>query len=159
MRRDANTEFGRRLLHQSGDAYVNKGQYDRAIEAFNRAIEINPRHADAYNNRGLAYVNKGQYDHAISDFNKAIEINPKNAAAYNNRGYAYVNKGQYDRAISDYTKAIEINPKNVAAYYNRGHVYLVKLGNKVKGCADWKKACKLGECGNYNFAKQKGDCP
>ena len=44
------------------------------------------------------------------------------------------------------------------AYYDRGFTYLEKLGDKVKGCADWKKACELGKCGNYNLAKQKGDC-
>jgi len=74
-------------------------------------------------------------------------------------GFAYHIKGQYDQAISDYTKAIEINPKDAIAYYNRGNTYIVNLGNKVKGCADWKKACELGECRNYNLAKQYGDCP
>ena len=75
------------------------------------------------------------------------------------KGVSYGNKGQYDQAISDYTKALEINPKYAKAYDNRGFIYLVKLGNKVKGCADWKKACELGKCGNYNLAKQKGHCP
>ena len=79
--------------------------------------------------------------------------------AYNNRGVAYLGKDQYDQAISDYSKAIEINPKYANAYNNRGYIYLVKLGNKVKACADWKKACELGKCKNYNLAIENGDCP
>ncbi|MEE8329020.1 MAG: tetratricopeptide repeat protein [Thermodesulfovibrionia bacterium] len=141
-----------------GLAYRRKGQYNQAISDFNKAIEINPKFALAYTNRGLAYINKAQYDRAISDFNKAIEINPKFALAYTNRGLVYRKKGQYDQAISDYNKAIKINPKFALAYDNRGFVYLVKLGNEIKGCADWEKACELGSCKNYNHAKQNDYC-
>ena len=74
------------LLNQ-GIALLEEGQFDLSINYFNKAIEINPRYADAYNNRGLAYgMGKGQYDKAISDFNKAIELNPKYAGFYNKRG-------------------------------------------------------------------------
>ncbi|NIS62911.1 MAG: tetratricopeptide repeat protein [Proteobacteria bacterium] len=103
-----------------GIVYSNKGQWDESIAESNKAIEINPGYAFAYNERGVAYCDKGQYDKAISDYNKAIEINPKLAVAYNNRGVAYCDKGQYDKAISDYNKAIEINPRYAKAYYNRG---------------------------------------
>ena len=142
-----------------GASYDDKGQYDQSISEYTKAIEINPKYAKAYNNRGIAYANKGQYDRAISEYTKTIEINPKFTDAYSNRGGVFANIGQYDQAISEYTKAIEINPKYAKAYNNRGTVYFVKLGNKVKGCADWQKACELGECENYNLAKQNGDCP
>jgi tetratricopeptide (TPR) repeat protein len=85
------------LLNQ-GAAFVEKGQHDRAIAYFNKAIEINPKLAGAYYNRGYVYDEKGQYDTAISDYNKAIEIDPKYAEAYNNRGFAYhEGKKQYDK--------------------------------------------------------------
>jgi len=47
------------LLNQ-GIALLEEGQYDRAIAYFNKAIELNPRLAEAYSNRGLAYLGKGQ---------------------------------------------------------------------------------------------------
>lgn len=84
--------------YNRGIAYDNKGEYDRAIADYNKALEINPRHAGAYNNRGLAYYSKGEYDHAIADYNKAIEINPRHAEAYNNRAVAYYYKGEYNKA-------------------------------------------------------------
>ncbi len=94
--------------YNRGLEYQRKGQYDKAISDYSKAIEINPRDAEACYNRGNAYQINGQYDQAISDYNKAIEINPRYAKAYNNRGYAYYEKGEYDRACSDYQKACEL---------------------------------------------------
>jgi tetratricopeptide (TPR) repeat protein len=52
-------------------AYKEKGQYDKAISDYNKAIEINPRLVEAYNNRGLAYFYKREYDKAWDDVHKA----------------------------------------------------------------------------------------
>ena len=94
----------------SGLSYDEKGEYDRAIVDYTKAIELDPTYAPAYNNRGLLYRDKGEYDRAIADLTNAIEINPQRANAYSNRGIAYHGKGEYDRAIADFTRAIEINP-------------------------------------------------
>ncbi|UCB48645.1 MAG: tetratricopeptide repeat protein [Deltaproteobacteria bacterium] len=125
-----------------GAVYHNRGQLSKAIAEYNKAIEINPEYAPAYNNRGFAYIGKGQYDQAISDFNKAIEINPEFAMAYNNRGYAYGVKGQYDQAISDSNKAIELNPKLAMAYNNRGLAYLNK-GQHEQAISDCSRALEV----------------
>jgi len=101
-------------------------EYNQAIEAYKKAIEINPKKNEFYYNIGIAYGNKGEYDQAIEAYKKAIEINPKMDEAYNNMGNAYYNKGEYDQAIEAYKKAIEINPKKDEAYYNLGIAY----GNK-----------------------------
>ncbi len=97
--------------YNRGNAYFEKGQHDQAISDYNKALEINPRYAEAYNNRGNAYSEKGQYDQAISDFNKALEINPRYAGAYNNRGIAYMLKGKYDKAWEDVHKAQDLGIK------------------------------------------------
>ena len=116
------------------------------------AIEMNPRNARAYSNRGNIYIEKGQYDKAMSDFNKAIEIKPKYAKAYNNRGGAYHRKGQYDKAIVDYTKAIEIDPRYAMAYNNRGLAYYRKEDYE-KAWDDVHKAQNLGYKVHPRFLK------
>jgi len=89
-----------------------KGQYDRAIEDFNKAIALDPNYAKAYTNRGIAYADKGQHDRAIEDYNKAIALDPNYAEAYTNRGVAYYLKGNMGRAISDFQKACDMGEEN-----------------------------------------------
>jgi len=141
-----------------GVQYDDQGKYEQAINEFTKAIEINPGYADVYNKRGISYYNREKYDLAIRDYNKAIEINPKYAEAFNNRGIVYYQQEKYDLATSNYTKAIEIDPKYAKAYHNRGLVYFLYLKDTDKGCADWLKACELGECTNYKMAKEKKLC-
>ena len=126
-----------------GIAYAIKGQWDKAIEEYNKVIERTPGFAEPYCNRGLVYYDKGRYDHAISDYTRAIEINPGYAEAYTNRGCAYGSKDKYDHAISDYTRAIEINPGDALACSNRGNAYFCTK-NYEKAWDDVHKAQDLG---------------
>jgi tetratricopeptide (TPR) repeat protein len=77
---------------------------------YNKAIEVNPKYAKAYYNRGLAYGKSGQHIIAISDLNKAIEVNPKFAEAYKDRGVAYAFLEKTEEAKKDLLKAVELNP-------------------------------------------------
>ncbi len=61
-------------LHQ-GNSYYRKGKYNRAISDYNKALELNPKFAEAYYNRGLAYKSKGEYDRAITNYDKALDAN------------------------------------------------------------------------------------
>jgi tetratricopeptide (TPR) repeat protein len=165
--------------YDKGVEYAIQGEFEKAKEEFEKALEADKSLRSAKNSlktimdvieqkikrettiylfEAVSFDNKGQHDQAIKDSNKALEINPMLADAYINRGNAYYEKGQFDQAIKDYSKAIEIDLGYALAYKNRGFTYLVKLGDKVKGCADLKRACELGECANYNWARQKGYC-
>ena len=80
--------------YSRGVAYGIKGDYERAIADFTRAIEIG-RDPYAYNDRGLAYELKGDYERAIADYDMAIEIFPRYGTAYNHRGFVYARKGDH----------------------------------------------------------------
>ena len=86
---------------------MKKGDYDRAIDDLNMAIDLKPD-CIAYSNRGIAYDKKGDYDRAIEDFTKVIDLKPDYAEAYNSRGGTYGKKGDVDRAIADFNKAIDL---------------------------------------------------
>jgi len=81
----------------------NAENYETTIKDSNKAIEINPKNAEAYYNRGKAKASLGDRIGSMKDFNKAIELKPKNADAYyNSRGFLKSNLGDYSGAIKDF---------------------------------------------------------
>ncbi|WP_264197033.1 tetratricopeptide repeat protein [Microseira wollei] len=63
-----------------------------------KAIELNPKDADAYNNLGSAPREQNKLDEAIAALRKAIELNPNKANAYNNLGTALAQQGKLHEA-------------------------------------------------------------
>jgi C-terminal processing protease CtpA/Prc len=61
-------------LHQRGLEQAEKKNYDQAISAFTKGINLNPKYAEAYKHRANAYMKKKQYDAAIADYTKYIEL-------------------------------------------------------------------------------------
>ena len=72
-----------------GNAYVDKGQPERAIEDYDQALRLAPRAAGVFVNRGIAYATLRQYDRAIQDYDEALRMNPGFAEAYYFRGEAW----------------------------------------------------------------------
>ena len=98
-----NQEFVK--YYTRGRASSEKGEVDKAIEGYTKAIELNPKFAQAYYQRGLAYARKGEVDKAIEDYTKAIELDPDNSDAYYNRGGAWLRLGKQDKAKADLATA------------------------------------------------------
>ena len=56
---------------------ADRNELDRAINEFNRAIELDPRYALAYGNRGLALMRQGKDAEAEKDFERALALRPE----------------------------------------------------------------------------------
>jgi len=125
-----------------GNDYTKKKEYDKAIEAYQKAIEINPNNAWAYNNMGLCFYHKKEYDKAIEAYQKAIELDPNYARAYNNMGLCFYHKKEYDKAIEAYQKAIELDPNYAKAYNNMGLCFYHKK-EYDKAIKAYQKAIEL----------------
>ena len=130
-----------RLVQQSYMEWED-GDYNRAIATANRAMQLDPKNALAFNHRGLAYMDKGDNDRAIADFNEAIRLNHNLARAFNNRGDAYARKGNSKQAIADYNEAVQLKPDYALAFCNRGRLKL-RL-NQASGREDLAKARQRG---------------
>jgi tetratricopeptide (TPR) repeat protein len=111
--------------HWTAIAYTNRGavfmdekQYDKAIDDFNKTIELSPRNANAYLGRGFSLANKNQFNRAIEDLNRAIEMNPKKADAYTIRGLVYAQIGN-PRAISDFQKACDMGSEKGCGFFQK----------------------------------------
>jgi tetratricopeptide (TPR) repeat protein len=99
-----------------GSAYINRGQHyyqkgdnDRAIQDFDKAIAMNAKWIMlAYEDRGNAYYVKREYQTAIDSYTKAIELFANYPGAYAGRGLAYEQLGVPDKALADFRSAISV---------------------------------------------------
>ncbi len=127
--------------YNRGLVYGEKGEYDKEMEDYNKAIELKPDLAEAYINRGIVYSDKGEYDKAIEDYNKAIELKPDLAEAYIGRGWYRFDTKEYNLAISDFEKAISLK-EEFDAYLGLSLVYM-KTKKLTKSKEYFEKAVKL----------------
>ncbi len=148
--------FDAEIYKARGDDYIQSGQYERAIQNYSKALELNPNDAEFYKSRGIAYINFGvhylttkdygrsltNYELAIQDFNKAINLNQNDAMTWCGLGTACSALGQYEQAIIDFNRALKIDPKFSDAYFKRGMIYVLK-GNFELAIADMTKLIEL----------------
>jgi Tfp pilus assembly protein PilF len=126
-----------------GRAFEKDGQVDRAVADYTKAITLNPKFTEAYNNLGMIYGKARIYDQAIEIFSKSISLDPKHATSFNNRGRTYIYLGQYEKALEDLNRAIALNHDLDVAYVNRGELYY-RTGEMALAREDYRKACDLG---------------
>ena len=119
-----------------GKALQEAGEWDRALQAYARAIEIDPRHGDAYNNmatihhlRGEKALGEGAKAEALSEIRTAIELYKKALIAYptyeeihQNLAVAHVLLGEYDQAVSTYEKALSLDDRRGEVWNNYGQL-------------------------------------
>jgi serine/threonine protein kinase/regulator of sirC expression with transglutaminase-like and TPR domain len=130
-----------------GIARLSLGDAQGAIADYSQAIQINPKHALAFNNRGQVKDRMGDKEGAIQDFTQAIKVEPKFAVAYLNRCLSRSNAGDHSGGIEDCTQAIKLNPNLVQAYLNRSLVYF-RLGNYQKSIEDSNIAIRINAVKN-----------
>ena len=127
---------------REGNACFNNKEYEKALEAYAKALELDPEYVYAYNGRGNAYQALGEYEKAVSDYDRALELDPEYVNAYNGRGNTYKALGEYEKAVSDYDRALELDPEYVYAYNGRGNTYKA-LGEYEKAMSDYDRALEL----------------
>jgi tetratricopeptide (TPR) repeat protein len=108
---------------ESGAPYWGGSTWDRIIADCNKAIELRPDYAKAYDARGFAYHKTGEYEQAVSDYKKSIELDDNDALAYYHRGLLYYQQKQWDLALPDFSKSLELDPKGIHCQYYRGTIY------------------------------------
>ena len=106
-------------LYNQGNEFFRNGLADKALNAYNEAIHLNPAYTKALNNRGILKASSfHQFREAIDDFNEVIRLDPANADAYLGRGSCLFQLRERDSACKDWEKADKLGTQEPAYYWN-----------------------------------------
>jgi tetratricopeptide (TPR) repeat protein/thiol-disulfide isomerase/thioredoxin len=111
---------------REGVRLYNGKDFAGAVTALDRAIQLNPRMASAYEWRGHCNNDLHRLPQAIADYTRSIELFPHQAASFGNRGAAYLDTARPDEALADLNHAMELNPAYVPALQSRVRLYLAR---------------------------------
>ncbi len=90
------------------DTQMTKAKMAEIMDDSDKVIELDPRSAFAYYNKGNLLVEAGDLTSALSAYSKAIELKPDLGEAYYNRGYLYMRLGNKDAGVENLSKAGEL---------------------------------------------------
>jgi tetratricopeptide (TPR) repeat protein len=93
-----------------GSKALNRRDFDHALKHFDRAIELDPAFAEAYNQRAIVHYLREDYAASISDCRKAVEHMPCHFGAWAGMGHCHAHEGRLADAVRCYEKALKLNP-------------------------------------------------
>jgi len=128
---------------------------EKAIEAYNRAVELNPSAAGALVNLGTIYYRQRKYEAAEQHYQRAIEVDSNYPLAHYNLGNLYDEQGDLTRAEQHYTTALRLNPNYADAHFNLA-LLAERRGNFLNAVRHWKSYLKLDNSGTWaNIARRQ----
>ncbi len=101
-----------------GIALARVGKFDEAIEHFNRAIQIDPGTANAYNNLGFTFIQQGKFDKAEPQLIKALQLDPNNAKIHYQFARILTKKNNFEKAVTHLKEALRLDPNYIEPVNN-----------------------------------------
>ena len=111
---------------EKGNQLYQQGDYAKAAEYYEKAVEADSNFALGYNALGLTYKAMGASEPEVAWYFKvATDIDPNYAEAYDNLGKSYYAMGDFTKAEENCQKALSINPKLASAEFSLAWIYLI----------------------------------
>ncbi|BCS34916.1 hypothetical protein TBR22_A41420 [Luteitalea sp. TBR-22] len=108
------------ILYRLGTLLARHGQRARARQAFESALALDPKLAEAHNDLGTLLAQDGDLPAAVARFKQALAATPDYPDALNNLGYALLLGGQPEQARALYERALQLQPDFPEALNNLG---------------------------------------
>jgi len=134
---------------------ADKKTRTEAIDAYNRALRVDPAKVDALLNCGTLHYEDGNFEKASEYFVRAISLQPDSALAHFNLGSVLEEVGDVEAAREHLRQAVRLDPNYPDAQYNLAYV-CEKLGAFTEARGHWRAYVKLDPTGPWsNYARQR----
>ena len=131
-----------------GTLYYRQGEEDKAIQAFEGALERSPHYKAAKRNlhqllreKAFSALKISAFEEATAYFEKAIHLDPLNVNTYRLMGDGCAHISRFSEAITYYRKALNIEPDNKAAQENLAYCY-INYGVTLRNDSKWDLAIR-----------------
>jgi tetratricopeptide (TPR) repeat protein len=116
---------------KEGIEYMNRGEYNKALDCFNKAIMIDRNNVVAWSGKGLALQRLESNDEAIKSFDRVIELKPDDVNSWLNKGFSLYFLGRKGDAIKCFDKVIQLDPNNQNARDGKSNALVLPDDNDV----------------------------
>ncbi|HEY9786997.1 MAG TPA: hypothetical protein V6D17_16515 [Candidatus Obscuribacterales bacterium] len=124
--------------------------YKGALDDLNTVIHVNPKDADAYDERGWLYQKMVEPQKEIADYNTALSLSPDDGYIYIDRAHAYGRLKQYQKAKEDIDKAARLIPNEPSIFINLA--WLRDLtGDRQQAVSDMRQALWARRKNSLNY--------
>jgi tetratricopeptide (TPR) repeat protein len=127
---------------KDGIAYLQNGNFQKALDCLNDAVHFNPKLADAYVKRSAVHITMGRIEEALQDCESALELEPDNIIALGNYGFILTDLKRYDEALDVLTKAHQLDEKESKIISDLAYLQK-KTGNFNEAIELYTKAINL----------------
>ena len=127
---------------QKGLGLERNGNPKEAAQAYQKAVQLDPKSAGAWVNLGTIHFHARQFTPAENCYRKALEADTSYALAHFNMGNLFDERGDYERALEHYTSAVALNPQYSDAHYNLALLYQGG-GHVMEAVRHWKHYLRL----------------
>jgi tetratricopeptide (TPR) repeat protein len=125
-----------------GNLYAESMVYEYAVDAYKRAVNLDPEYASAHHNLGAVYYKMGLFDEAQDEIKTAIQIRPDVPLFHYTLGLVWNDDKKIPECIESFSKAISLDPNYVEAYYRRGKAYFY-ISDLEKAGYDFEQVVRI----------------
>lgn len=133
-----------RLYVNLGNISAKKGEFDKAIVYYRKALQIAPNQTEAYSNLGYIYDKKKEFNKAVEVLELAVKLTPKLTSAHINLAVTYVHMGRYDDAMKEINKAVELSPNNEMVWNVLGKICFA-LGQRDRAKEAFERSLNINK--------------
>lgn len=130
-----------------GDGFYRGQLYDKAVEAYTKAVNLQSGRADFHIKLGNAHFDRGTYEGAIEAYSDALGIDPENADVLTDLGIAYRRTGNPNEAIVAFRKAAQMDANHLNSRYNLGVILFHDLDDREGAIKAWQDFLQIEPTG------------
>jgi len=120
------------LYETIGAIHVVEGNFDSAMDALQKRVDVSQNNAEAHRKLGEVYLQQNRADEALAEFLVALLVDPRSAQTYAGIGQLQLQRGKYVEAAEASRRAVALDPALRAARYSLGSA-LLRLGRTEEG--------------------------